>query len=124
MVGVLTNDIKKMKEFYRDVLGFKVMTELDEYVEFKNEGVRFALSTGSVMQKATGQDSFLEKKSGHVLSFAFRVDSAEEVDTAYTDIIEKGAVPIKPAEDMPWNQRTAFFADPDGNIHEIFADLN
>jgi len=24
---------------------------------------------------------------------------------------------------MPWNQRTAFIADPDGNIHEIFADL-
>jgi hypothetical protein len=26
-------------------------------------------------------------------------------------------------DDVPWQQRTAMFADPDGNIHEFFADL-
>ena len=34
-----------------------------------------------------------------------------------------GARAIHDPEDMPWNQRTALFADPDGNIHEIFADI-
>ena len=30
---------------------------------------------------------------------------------------------IKEPQNMPWNQRTALFADPDGNIHEIFAGI-
>jgi hypothetical protein len=34
-----------------------------------------------------------------------------------------GAIPIKKPSYMPWNQRTGFFADPDGNVHEVFADL-
>jgi len=34
-----------------------------------------------------------------------------------------GAREVHKPEDMPWNQRTALFADPDGNIHEIFADI-
>lgn len=34
-----------------------------------------------------------------------------------------GATPIQAPQNMPWNQRTALFSDPDGNIHEIFAEL-
>ena len=50
------------------------------------------------------------------------IDNWQEI--AYHEITQKGAAPIKRPEDMPWNQRAAFIADPDGNIHEIFADLN
>lgn len=39
----------------------------------------------------------------------------------YEDLISKGATSIKGPSDMPWGHRTAFFADPEGNIHEIFA---
>jgi lactoylglutathione lyase len=45
-----------------------------------------------------------------------------DVESIYSEIIKKGAVPIKEPSDMPWGQRTAFFADPDGNVHELFAD--
>ena len=41
----------------------------------------------------------------------------------YAEIVARGAVPIHSPADMPWGQRTAMFADPDGNIHELFADL-
>lgn len=39
------------------------------------------------------------------------------------ELLANGAVAVQPPDDMPWGQRTAFFADPDGNIHELFADL-
>lgn len=123
MVEVYTNDLKTMRAFYHDVLRFEILEDLEQYVEFKNEGVRFALSTMTVMYKATGDERFLEQKAGHTFGLAFRATDAAEVDITYDMLVAKGASPIKQAEDMPWGQRTAFFADPDGNIHEIFADL-
>ena len=66
--------------------------------------------------------SFREDKKGQSFELAFPLDSFEEVDKAYDELISKGATPIASPANMPWGQRTAFFADPDGNIHELFAD--
>ena len=124
MIGIITGRFMEMLEFYRDVMGFEVMMQVENnYVEFENEGVRFALSTKTVMAEATGEGGYLEENKGHPLELAFRVNTPEEVDVKYNELVEKGATPVKGPEDQPWNQRTAFFADPDSNIHEIFADL-
>ncbi len=124
MIGCLTSNLEAMKVFFRDVIGFEIIFEMEgNYVEFKNEGTRFALSTHEVMKEATGHEDFTTHKFGHVLELAFRCDDAADVDQSYADISEKGATPIKAPADMPWGQRTAFFADPDGNIHELFCDL-
>ena len=42
LVTIWTNNIDKMKNFYNQVLGFKIKNDLGNYVEFENEGVRFA----------------------------------------------------------------------------------
>jgi lactoylglutathione lyase len=123
MLGLITSQIDVMKKFYRDVLDFEIIFETDNYVEFENEGIRFAISTNNVMHKTTGHNSYTMKKLGQSIELAFKVETPETVDTTYTKIIHKGATPIKSPEDKPWGQRAAFFADPDGNIHEIFADL-
>lgn len=122
-VGILTNNFETMLAFYRDVMGFKVKLHLPKHVEFENPGVRFAISNLPVMTEVTGHPSFAEEKKGQCFELAFAVDTPAEVDTTYEDLVAKGATPIKAAADMPWGQRTAFFADPDGNIHEVFADL-
>lgn len=49
LITIWTNNINKMKEFYNKVLGFKIENDLGNYVEFKNEGVRFAICTRDVM---------------------------------------------------------------------------
>ncbi|MDA3812094.1 MAG: hypothetical protein PF518_17380 [Spirochaetaceae bacterium] len=43
--------------------------------------------------------------------------------TNHKKIVSKGAKAVHSPADMPWNKRTALFADPDGNIHELFAEL-
>nr|MBC8549829.1 VOC family protein [Candidatus Brocadiales bacterium] len=60
---------------------------------------------------------------GQLFSLAFPCSTVEEVDKTYDKIIARGAIPIKKPSTMPWNQRTGFFADPAGNIHEVFSDL-
>jgi lactoylglutathione lyase len=123
LITILTDDVKRLAGFYTSVLGFQILQDLGQYVELVNPGVRFAICARTVMESATGNQAFHEPRSGQCFELAFPLDSADEVDKAYAEIIRKGAVPIQPPATMPWNQRTAFFADPDGNIHELFAEL-
>jgi len=123
LITIITADIQNLLRFYCDGLGFSIKTNLGKYVELNHEGVRFALCERSVMHDATGHPSFLEEKRGASFELAFPLNTPEDVDAAYKEILSKGAVPIQAPATMPWGQRTAFFADPDGNIHELFADL-
>lgn len=121
LVTIWTNNIDKMKNFYNQVLGFKIKNDLGNYVEFENEGVRFAICMRDVMH---GYSNEYEKKViGQVFELAFPCDNPNDVDESFTYLVTKGATPIHEPQNMPWSQRTALFADPDGNIHEIFAEI-
>jgi lactoylglutathione lyase len=127
LITILTDNMPPMVRFYRDVLGFRPQGEIDEtnlsYTEFESEGVRFAICPRPVMAQLTGHPSFSDLTRGQAFELAFPCESPADVDTAYAAILAKGAAAIQAPANMPWNQRTAFFADPDGNIHELFADL-
>jgi lactoylglutathione lyase len=123
LVSIFTENLEKMIAFYRDVVGFEVAFEMGQYVEFKNEGVRFSICALDVMVQTVNHPSFKQPRSGQPFELAFDVGSPEQVDHVYTELTGKGAAPIQAPADMPWKQRTAFFADPDGNVHEIFADF-
>jgi catechol 2,3-dioxygenase-like lactoylglutathione lyase family enzyme len=121
LITIWTDDIEAMKKFYTEVLGFSIINDLGSYLEFKNDGVRFALCKRSVMLEFSPE--YAGKSSGQGFELAFPCDTAEEVDSSYTRLITAGASPVHPPKDMPWGMRTALFADPDGNIHEIFTRL-
>lgn len=123
LISIVTDQFQEMRRFYHEVLGFPVKLDLEQYVEFESEGVRFAITTADVMQSTTGDSSFEKRKEGQSFELAFPVSIPAEVDSSYQELLEKGATPIKGPENKPWGQRAAFFADPDNNIHEIFADL-
>ncbi len=121
LITIITTNLDEMKAFYRDVLGFECIEELEGYVEFRSKGVRFAITTDKVMYSATKHPTYRDKKKGQRLELAFPLADTEAVGIAYDEIIEKGAVPVSPPEMMPWGRMTAFFADPDGNIHELYS---
>ncbi|MCF7805391.1 MAG: VOC family protein [Candidatus Marinimicrobia bacterium] len=123
LITILTDNFGKMSKFYQDVIGFTTKLKMDQYCEFESPGVRFAICDRSVMAQATGADSYNRTASGHAFELAFHVDLPEEVDKEYRRLVQSGATGIKPPTDMPWGQRTGFFADPDDNIHEIFAAI-
>lgn len=123
LVTLLTDYVPGMVKFYREVLGFEVLSDLGEYVELKNDGVRFSICDRSIMLKATGDPSYLQAATGQAVELAFPCETPDAVDTAYQRAIEHGAKPVQPPSTMPWGQRTAFFGDPEGYIHEFFSDL-
>lgn len=121
LVTILTDDVEPMKVFYSQVLGFEVIEDLGNYVEFRNPGVRFAISTREVMYEATGHGSYREDRGSHAFELAFPVGGPDDVDRVYDEVVTGGATPIKGPEMMPWGRKTAFIGDPDGNIHEIYS---
>ena len=121
LITIWTDSFEPMKKFYNEILGFEIKMDLDNYVEFHNDGVRFSICNRSVMHNLS--EKFREKSTGQKFELAFPCENIEELDKSYQLLISKGAEGVHPPQDMPWNQRTALFADPDGNIHEIFTDL-
>jgi lactoylglutathione lyase len=123
LITVLTDDVPRLSTFYRDVMGFAVKQDLGVYVEFHNEGVRFAICARSILYEASGHASYTEAHRGQAFELAFPSGEPAEVDRVYAEIVARGASPVHAPANMPWGQRTAMIADPDGNIHELFADL-
>ena len=121
LITVWTDSIGPMKRFYRDVLGFQVLDDRGAYVEFENSGARFAVCERHVMAGLSPE--FTGPASGQRFELAFPCDEPAEVDEAYRIPVERGAGPVAAPADMPWGQRTALFADPDGNVHEVFAGV-
>ena len=121
LVTVLADDVDAMKAFYSGVLGFEIVEHLGSYVEFRSEGVRFAVCAREVMFTHTGHPSYVEEANGQRFELAFPAGTPEEVDRLYEELVERGAAAVKPPETMPWGRRTAFIADPEGNIHEIYS---
>ena len=123
LITILTDNMSRMLRFYQNTLGFKVQSKLGDYVEFETDEVRFALCSRKIMNDATGDRTYKEGSAGQSFELAFPVENPEDVNIKYKELIAGGAKPVKGPADMPWGQRTAFFADPDGNIHEIFANM-
>ena len=112
LVTVLTNNIQSLKSFYGDILGFSIQTDLGNYIEFDNEGVRFAICEKEVMKNATNHLSYQEQRKGQSFELAFPVGSPEDVDRTYSEIVAKGATPVKEPEMMPWGKKNCFFRRP------------
>lgn len=123
MVGIVTTQFSKLLSFYKDVLGLTLTFEMEKYVEFESGNIRFAITTNELMHETTKHPDYKKARQGQTFELAFLVPSPQEVDSTYQTLIAKGATAVTAPRDMPWKQRAAFFADPDGNIHEIFANL-
>ena len=118
--GLMVNDMAAMIRFYRDVLGFEIREGEDtSNVYLVKDGTLFLLYGRQDFEKMTSRRyEYIKGLNGH-FEIALYVDTFEEVDAAYADVIAKGAVSVLPPETEPWGQRTCYIADPEGNLIEI-----
>lgn len=118
--GLMVDDMPRMIRFYRDVLGFEIKESEDtSNVYLIKDGTLFLLYGRSDFEKMTSRKyEYVKGLNGH-FELALYVDTFEEVDAAYHDVVSKGAIPVLPPEDEPWGQRTCYVADPEGNLIEI-----
>ena len=118
--GLFVEDMGKMIRFYRDVLGFEIKEdENTSNVYLIKDDTLFLLYGRNDFEKMTSRKyEYIKGLNGH-FEIALYVDTFEEVDKAYEEVISKGAVSVLPPETEPWGQRTCYIADPEGNLIEI-----
>ena len=118
--GLFVEDMPKMIRFYRDVLGFEIKeSENAGNVYLIKDGTLFMLYERKNFEKMTNRKyEYIKGYNGH-FEIALYVDTFEEVDQKYQEVINKGAQSILEPEMEPWGQRTCYIADPEGNLIEI-----
>ena len=118
--GLFVEDMPKMIRFYRDVLGFEIKeSENAGNVYLIKDGTLFMLYERKNFEKMTNRKyEYIKGYSGH-FEIALYVDTFEEVDQKYNEVIDKGSKSILEPVTEPWGQRTCYIADPEGNLIEI-----
>ena len=118
--GLFVNDMGKMIRFYRDVLGFEIKEAEDTLnVYLIKDDTLFMLYERKNFEKMTNRGyEYVNGLNGHS-ELALYVDTFEEVDAWYQEVIAKGAVSVLEPTTEPWGQRTCYIADPEGNLIEI-----
>ena len=118
--GLLVKDIAKMVCFYRDVLGFEIKEGEDAVnVYLIKDGTLFMLYERNKFESMTSRKyEYIKGLNGH-FEIALYVDTFEEVDKRFAEVVSKGATPVLEPTTEPWGQRTCYIADPEGNLIEI-----
>jgi catechol 2,3-dioxygenase-like lactoylglutathione lyase family enzyme len=114
---LFVKDMAQCKTFYRDTLGLQVTEHDPEHVAVQMENVYFLLlEVGAAAQMISEQALELKIEGGPRGLLAAGV---ENVDAAYEVLTARGVTFLRPPTDQPWGLRTAYFADPEGNVWEI-----
>ena len=118
--GLFVDDMGKMIRFYRDVLGFEIKEAEDtSNVYLVKDGTLFLLYGRKDFENMTSRKyEYVKGLNGH-FEIALYVDTFDEVDAAFKDVVNKGAAPVLEPTTEPWGQRTCYIADPEGNLIEI-----
>ena len=118
---LFVQDLEKGLQFYRDMLGFKYDFSDSESHFFKVDDQDFVLlNISAAAAMITPEAVGLNKAGGHRVLLCAGVDDVDEV---YQALTAKGVAFIKSPQDQAWGRRTAYFADPEGNLWELFQIL-
>jgi lactoylglutathione lyase len=116
-VVLFVEDLDRAVTFYRDTLGLEVVFSDEVSFAFHMEGQDFALVKVTAGVEMLN-DEVLTQSQG-VSHRVMLCADVEDVDTVYKAFTAKGVSFIKPPIDQHWGWRTAYFADPEGNIWEL-----
>lgn len=118
---LFVQDLNKCMTFYRDVLGVPMTFNDDVSFAFKMGEQDFVLlKISAAVEMITEEAVAPNQAGGHRVLLCAGV---EDVDAVYKSLTAKGLTFIKPPVSQAWGRRTAYFADPEGNLWELWHSL-
>ena len=120
-VVVIVEDLDRALQFYTEVLGLRLGHRSGDYAQLETGPTRLGLYTRSAMSKTLGLSLRNPDQTAPGFEIGFKVPDA---DSAFTELIGKGAAPVLKPTTRPWGQRTAYVRDPDGHLIELAQDLS
>ena len=118
-VVLIVDDIEKAQHFYTETLGLPLQHRRGDYAQIGSGGTRLGLFTRSAMASVLGSE-ISSATTAAKFELGFKVD---DCDAAFAELVAAGAPIITVPETRSWGQRTAYVADPDGNLTELVEDL-
>jgi lactoylglutathione lyase len=119
-IVLFVHDLESCTGFYRDTLGLEKTFSDDVSIGFKLGDQDFLLLKVTAAAEMVGQEALSGWQGGGRMLWCVGFD---DVDAAYRELSQKGIVFIKPPKDQAWGRRTAYFADPEGNLWELYQEL-
>lgn len=118
---LIVQDLERCMQFYRDILGLEVVFSDPNSFAFRMEGQDFLLlDEAAAAQEISEAAVAVGQGAGRRVMLCVGVD---DVNAAYEGLTAKGVSFIKPPIDQPWGRRTTYFADPEGNLWEMWQML-
>jgi len=116
---LLCRKMKETRAFYKDVMGFPIEVDRENWVSFR---LGATLLTLRPRGQGLAWDDGPSEPGTASIQLAFRVPLAA-VDDCHAELVAKGVTIVREPTDLPgWRHRTLFFRDPEGNVIEIYAE--
>lgn len=116
---LLCRNLKETRAFYKDVMGFPIERDLENWVSFR---IGATLLTLRPRGPWLAWDDGPAAPGSAAIQLAFRVPP-QAVDACHAELLAKGVTIVREPTDLPeWRHRTLFFRDPEGNVIEIYAE--
>lgn len=112
-------DVERSARFYAEILGF------EPTFQWRNDGcVEYAYlglgATGIGLARRDASTGLNEMPAGQAAAPGCEICLlVDDVDAASDHLRDHGVQELMPARDMPWGERMAYFADPDGYLLHI-----
>ena len=103
---ISTNKLEQSRDFYRDILGFALVFENDNYIEMLAEGST-TMGVSFVSPELSGGEKFTGE--GIILSF-----EVADVDAEFVRLKAAGVRILEELRDKAWGERSFVINDPNG----------
>jgi predicted enzyme related to lactoylglutathione lyase len=115
---LITNDVKRLVEFYEPILALKAKKTGEDYAEFPTGVGVLAIFSMDAQEKYIPGSAKAAKNRSVVLQFR-----VSDVDQEYRRLQSRVKSSVKSPTTQPWGTRSIYFRDPDGNLVDFFAPI-
>jgi len=115
---LITNDVRRLVEFYEPILALEAKKTGGDYAEFATGVGVLALFSEDAQEKYIPGSAEAAKNKSVVLQFR-----VADVDQEYRRLQGLVKTWVKPPTTQPWGTRSIYFRDPDGNLVDFYAPI-
>lgn len=118
LVTIGAHDLAALRAFYA-ALGWKEAISTEDFAAFDTGGGKLSLYPLDSLAREAHVPPPVKRESFRGVTLAINVERAEEVDAAIAAARKAKAQILREPADMQWGGRSAYFADPEGNVWEV-----
>jgi catechol 2,3-dioxygenase-like lactoylglutathione lyase family enzyme len=113
---LITENVKRLVEFYEPILQQKANWSGDDYAEFAAGAEVLAIFSSSAQEKYIAGSADAAKNRSVILEF-----KVADADAEYRRLRTMVSTWVKPPTTQPWGTRSIYFRDPDGNLVDFYS---